>query len=102
MIYNNCQMTIVYFDGECADEGMVCTVKLDKSNILVEYEDETDNSSKILVQYVGKSRSEGHYELSCPEQGGRATLHCFKDAKVLEGFWVEDGYRGMWRIFLKE
>jgi hypothetical protein len=102
MIWKNCRMTIVYFDSETADEGMVATVKIDGSKILLEYEDETDDGASVLVQYVGKERGAGHYELTCPDQNGKASLHCFPEAKILEGFWVESSYRGMWRIHLKE
>lgn len=101
MIYKDCRMTIVYFDSETADEGMVGTVKIDGSKILLEYEDEAYDGTEVLVQYVGKERGSGHYELACPEQNGKASLHCFPGATILEGYWVEGSYRGMWRIYLK-
>jgi len=82
------------FHSKDASEDYPCVVKIDESEVLVEYDDDG------LVQYKGSERGPGHYELSAPEVHGKASLHSFDGSSFLEGSWVEDGYRGMWRIEL--
>ena len=93
-IWNNCTMTTLYHSAD-ASEDTACTVKLDGSRILVEYEDAG------IVQYEGESQDDGHYELTGVGFDGRATLHRFAESSLLEGSWLEEGYRGMWRIRLE-
>lgn len=69
-------------------------VKLGEDSILIEYEDAE------LVQYQGKANGEGHFELYGIGFHGHASLHMFPGSSILEGFWEEEGYRGMWRIKL--
>jgi hypothetical protein len=69
-------------------------VKITDDEILVEYDDEG------LVKYRGPNDASGHFLLAAPDVEGRASLHRFPDADILEGSWVEAGYRGMWRIEL--
>lgn len=92
-IWPNSTMTMLYY-SDAPSEEWPCVVKLSEAEILVEYE------FNGFRQYRGQARGPGHYELSAPELSGRASLHRFEGAEVLDGSWVEDGYRGMWRIKL--
>lgn len=94
-IWRNSKMTSLYYSEEAADEDYPCIVRVDDEGILVEYED-----SKGVKQYCGKNSGNGHFELHAPEVKGKASLHMFPGASILEGSWVEAGYRGMWRIEL--
>ncbi len=94
-IYDKSTMSTLYFSKDEAEEHWACTVKIADGEILVEYDEEG------LVQYKGKSFGEGHFRLALQSEGtGTATLHMFPDDDVLEGYWLEDGVRGMWRIDL--
>ena len=94
MIWKNSKMSTVYYDADQADENVPCVVKFDDATILVEYEDDG------IVQYRGKERSPGHFELFSDAVNGKATLHMFPGSKLLEGSWIEDGARGMWWVEL--
>ncbi len=86
-------MTLLYHSEDRSDD-FPCVVKLSENEILVEYEDDG------YVQYTGVAKGAGHFELSAPEVSGHASLHRFEGSEILEGSWLEDGYRGMWRIRL--
>lgn len=93
-IWNNSKMTTVYFSDSDASENCDCVVKIANGKILVEYDDAG------LVQYVGEEKGQGHFVLSCAAVSGKASLHMFANSEILEGSWIEDGYRGMWKIML--
>lgn len=63
------------------------------------------------MEYIGKESTPGYFKLKCkenPVMTGEASLHRFKDGRILEGFWEEhydyEGVKysdkGMWRIYL--
>lgn len=93
-IWRNSKMSSLYYSEESASEDYPCVVKIDDSDILVEYEDDG------IKQYSGKNKGDGHFELHSPELQGRASLHMFSGSSILEGSWVEGSCRGMWRIKL--
>lgn len=70
-----------------------CKVTIDNEFITVSYDD-----AGQTCRYRGQAKGPGHYELQAEGFDGRATLHHFEGSNVLEGTWVEDGVRGMWRI----
>ena len=88
-------MATLYYSNEAASEWYPCVVRIDNTDILVEYEDGG------IVQYRGCNNGDGHFELYAPDINGNATLHMCKDGQTLEGSWVEGGIRGMWRIYLE-
>lgn len=94
-IYTNSLMESLYYDASYADENFPCVVKLDDEAIHIEYV-----SDGNLTIYKGRSIGTGHYELKCPEVKGKATLHKFNTSEILEGSWIENQTRGMWRIHL--
>lgn len=94
-IYPNSKMSSLYYSDEPSSENYPCVVKLNDDEIIVEYEDQG------VVQYRGKNNGDGHFELSSTDVNGRASLHMFPNSSILEGSWVEDSYRGMWRILLE-
>ncbi|HRP77423.1 MAG TPA: hypothetical protein PKZ27_17625 [Rhodocyclaceae bacterium] len=94
MIWNNCVMSYLYYTKHKAEESIPCIVKIDENQIIVEYDDDG------LCQYIGPNDGSGHFELDMQGYNGRATLHRFPDGLMLEGSWIEDGEKGMWRIEL--
>jgi hypothetical protein len=96
-VYKNSPMTTAFFDETPAFEDEECVVRIEEDVIEVGYDDEEGN-----VIYKGKNDSCGHFELICPERSGRATLHMFKDGKILDGYWIEGGYKGFWSIELRK
>lgn len=52
----------------------------------------------MQLVYYGNEEGPGHFKLTWPEVKGRATLQYFKDDNVLDGWWLEDGYDGMWQV----
>lgn len=89
-------MACVYFDETPADEHILCKVTIDAQNISIDYSDEGES-----YRYAGQEHGHGHYILYCHSIKGEATLHRLPGSKFLEGYWIEDGERGMWRITLK-
>lgn len=73
-----------------------CSVRLEADSVRIEYRQDGE-----IFAYSGTSRGAGHYELRCEGHPQcRATLHCFEESTFLEGFWLEEGGQGMWRIRL--
>jgi len=97
-IHAKAHMETLFYDDSSAYENYSCTVKLNGPDITIEYEGDDGD----LVYYKGQEHGDGHYELASKEVNGKATLHRFKDAKLLEGSWIENGARGMWRIRLED
>lgn len=95
-IWKNSRMDSVYYDDTEALEDEPCEVRIDGDLIVVSYEDDDG-----VVIYKGKSQGAGHFQLTAPERNAKATLHMFEGSKILEGFWIEEGYKGFWRITLK-
>ena len=89
----NALIDTIYYDESPADERDDCEIRINNGEIVVSYEDEDG-----VVIYKGKDKGNDHYVLRCPERNGKASLHRFPNNKILEGFWLEDGYRGFWRI----
>ena len=87
-------MTTLYHSDDVSDD-YPCVVKLDGNRILIEYD-----GDEGFVQYEGISNGDGHFELNGSGFDGKATLHMFPGSSVLEGWWREEGYEGMWRIYL--
>lgn len=93
-IWRNSKMSTLYYSDWPASEDHPCVVKIDDNEILVEYENDG------IVQYKGRNTGTGHFELHAPKVKGKASLHMFPNSSLLEGSWIESGYRGMWRIKL--
>lgn len=95
-IWHNSKMTSLYYSNEPGNEDYPCIVKINEEGILVEYGEGDEQR-----QYRGIARGEGHFELAGVGFAGKASLHRFSDSVILEGSWIEEGYRGMWRIRLE-
>jgi len=89
-------MDTVYYDNSEADEREDCEVKIAGDAIAVSYSEDGE-----FVLYRGRDHGQGHFVLECPERRGKATLHQLPGSTILEGYWSEEGYRGMWRIALQ-
>lgn len=89
-------MTTLYHSADESSENSDCMVEINDKKISVDYVD-ADGQPR---RYFGHELSEGHFYLECPEISGKASLHRFKEAEILEGSWTEGGYRGMWKIRL--
>ena len=95
-VYKNCSMTTLFYsDGDVDDK---CEVNISEEKIVLSYFDEDFNG---YIMYSGEVVGDGHYKLECIEVNGKGTLHRFPNGEILEGYWVEEGYEGMWRIKLK-
>lgn len=92
------KMDTIYYDDDEAAEGDECEIRQeDNGRLVVSYEDGDE-----YVTYSGKG-IDGHYTLTCTshrEKNGRASLHHMNNSRILEGFWIEDGWKGLWRIYL--
>jgi hypothetical protein len=95
-IWENSLMITAFFDETPAIEDDDCVARIDEKSIEISYDDEDGN-----VIYRGKNDGSGHFELNCPERNGHASLHMFKNGKFVDGYWVEGGYKGFWRIELR-
>lgn len=96
-LYTKAAMKICYFSDEVS-ESLDCQVRIESDGeIAISYE--TDGQH---IVYKGRAKGDGHYLLSCENVEGRATLHGFSDSRILEGYWEENGLKGMWRIELGE
>lgn len=65
------------------------------STLTVEYLADGEHTS-----YRGQEQGPGHFELHGYGFDGRATLYMFEGSNILEGGWIEEGEKGMWRIRL--
>jgi len=92
--WNNSKCDVLFFNSK-ADSTSDCEVVIGDGEIEVSYIDEGER-----LFYRGKEIGPGHYVLHAAGFDGEATLHRFHDGRVLEGYWVEEGHRGMWRIQL--
>ncbi len=95
MLKTKALMDTVYYDDDPAEEGDECEIRITEKEIVVSYEDDGE-----YVIYRGADEGHGHFVLECPERRGKATLHQIPKSQFLEGFWIEDGYKGFWRIKL--
>ena len=93
-MYKNSRIDVLHYDDNSYEDDP-CQVRIGEGDIVVDYEED----GKRIV-YKGKEIEIGHFELICEDVNGRATLHRFPKANILEGSWVEDGTRGMWKIRL--
>lgn len=98
-VWKNSKMDTVWWGKHEPSEGYPCEVKIEGDRIEVWYRIDEEP-----VCYAGKERAPGHFELriTSPEVEGQATLHRFPDGMILEGYFVEDGDRGFWRVTLGE
>jgi hypothetical protein len=78
-------------------EQFACEVRITTFEIVVSYE-----TGQGAVTYQGKEVAPGHFELTCEEIDGKASLHRSPDGEWLEGWWSEGQDEGMWRIRLGE
>ncbi|MBC2770899.1 hypothetical protein [Pusillimonas minor] len=95
MRWKNSKMTLVYYSQENSNV-LPCDVRIDGEEIVVQY----DSDGPVL--YIGKDLGYGHYLVESFEEKGKASLHRAPNSQFMEGFWIEDGIRGMWRIELLE
>jgi hypothetical protein len=87
-----------YYSVQAMDRGHRCEVKIEGDAIAVSYKTEGR-----YVVYEGQQIGSGHFSLDWREpSGGRATLHQVPNENTLEGWWMENGEEGMWRIDLEE
>lgn len=100
-IWKNCSCDIYYPDRSAALNDTGYEVRIDGDELVVSYESEDG-----WVNYAGKDLGGGHFEVRASTDSGsavngRSVLHrSTPDASILEGYWEEEGCRGMWRIYL--
>lgn len=96
-IYKNSLMSLYYTDRP-ADTDLECIVVVGENKIELKYDQEDGQ----FWSWKGELNSPGHYLVYANYPGSRGTLHHLEQMKYLEGYWVENGYRGMWRIQLED
>ena len=96
LLRQSATMKTVYDSDHCYDEWK-CEITIINNEITVSYEEDDD----VHILYKGSENGDGHYQLKCHQRNGNATLHRFPKSRILEGYWNEDGYTGMWRIQLE-
>lgn len=95
-LYKNSKADVYEADG--VEHAWPCEVRIgEDGSIAISYKDEGH-----LVVYEGSEIESGHFTVKAVSVNGRGTLHKVPDEDVLEGWWLEDGYEGMWRIELEE
>lgn len=87
-----------YFESGDAWVDEECEVRFEADKIFVSYLGEDG----IPVLYIGVQKGEGHFRLECKHIDGVASLHRFPEGQILDGWWKENGFQGMWRITLKK
>lgn len=90
-------MDTVYYDSSEAWEHASSIVNLEDNRITVSYD-----IGDLNYRYIGDEIALGHFNLTLEQGDGRASLHMFPGSKIMEGYWVEDGARGFWRLILQE
>ncbi len=75
-----------------------CRVRLEEGRLTVFYM----GTETQEYAYIGGEKGQGHYDLRCSEDGGRASLHAFPGSTFYEGFWTVNGDSGMWRVELDD
>jgi hypothetical protein len=93
----NSEMKTFFGDKTPVDIGK-CQVRLGDHRIEVIYEYDPGEEEV----YEGEEIGEGHFELKARIGNGKGNLHRFSNGKILDGWWLEDGDEGMWRITLIE
>jgi hypothetical protein len=94
-VWKNCSIDTLYYTDRPADvdeKGSI--VRLTDDYLEVAYDDGGP------VVYRGKNNHDGHFNLIAPEVKGKASLHFFPNSNIMEGYWIEDGVQGMWRVRL--
>lgn len=91
----------VFYNGDDADVNDEVIVSISGGHIELKY-DSYHDGQVTPMKYVGTEDGPGHFSLACPEWAGKATLHRFAEASVLEGSWKEEGASGMWKVRLME
>ena len=93
-LYRKSSMEMFSTDGQWSHP---CEVRIDGRHIAVSYKD-----NGIIILYEGPELEPGHFELRAKGVVGKATLHRFANDEMLDGWWLENGNEGMWRISLDE
>lgn len=100
-IWRNCNADIYYSDDEAELRDPGYEVRIDDGEIAVSYQGDDD-----WIVYAGSDMGGGHYVLTGTNTKGReigqAMLHRAPNSEILNGYWNEDNYVGMWRIRLIE
>lgn len=96
-IWKNCTCDLYYAADTATLNDPGYEVRIDGDELVLSYEGETG-----WVNYRGHDAGGGHYLVSAPEVEGRGVLHRLPGSEVLEGCWEESGWRGMWRVYLRD
>jgi hypothetical protein len=95
-LWKNSTMETYYASGDASDTDH-CIVAIGEGRISVTYD--YDGGTEV---YEGPEIGSGHFKLKARDGLGEASLHCFPDGRLLDGWWVEEGETGMWRIRLAD
>ena len=93
-LFENSEIKSYYGDTTAMDISP-CTVRIGEGMVSLTYAYSGGEQT-----YAGTEIGEGHYKLETSAGDGKANLHHFKGGQILDGWWVEHGHEGMWRITL--
>jgi hypothetical protein len=85
-----------YFAGPQASLTEPCEVVIGDGRIAVSQAYEGVGH----VTFSGPELEPGHFTVTADKISAKGSLHKFSNSKRLEGYWVEEGAQGMWRIDL--
>ncbi len=94
-VWRNAKMDLVFYDRRTPIVRRTCEVRLSPGivTVLCRFIDR-------LVALNGLRDGQGHYRLASADRSIDATLHRFKEGRIMEGSWRRKGERGFWRITL--
>jgi hypothetical protein len=95
-VYRNSKADMYYADG--VERNEPCEVRIGEDGSIA-VSSQAEDGPQV---YEGKEINSGHFTLECARKRGRATLHRVPGENVLEGWWLEGGEEGMFRIELDE
>lgn len=96
LIYKNCKLSI-YHQDRPADLEIHCIVVVEGDELELKY-DQEDGS---FWSWKGSDQGCGHYLVYANSgRRGRAVLHHLRSTSYLNGYWAENGLKGMWRVEL--
>ena len=99
-IWKGSTVTTYYGSKDSLDTGH-CVVSVEDGHITVAY-DYHDGEQLVAEVYEGTEIGSGHFKLKSRDGRGEASLHCFPNGRILNGWWREDSQEGMWRIRLAD
>ena len=95
-VYTNATMD-TYYQDQPAHLGSDCILSFNDDECELKYDDDDGK----FWSWKGIAQGQGHYKLKANHSGAQGSLHMFEGARIMDGYWSENGFKGMWRVYLK-